>query len=210
LSLKLARRYKVDSRQRAVGALARSSMNAPHLNTARAELYVSTFEHKRVQEVSGGYVGVQLAEVSTLTTSTSVTSNTFRNVLNPLATIKRYYTGLLEGKIDLTTVLKKYALTERFEEAIRGLSDFVDLSQLAAMLAWLEGSLEDYRLEGFTLLKDPESNEPLTVAIHIGGCDFEEWGAIVKSIKQKLLEEGFSDLAGKVTIVCIDVFRRTS
>jgi len=33
---------------------------------------------------------------------------------------------------------------------------------------------------------------------------------IVKSIKQKLLEEGFSDLAGKVTMVCVDVFRRTS
>jgi hypothetical protein len=60
------------------------------------------------------------------------------------------------------------------------------------------------------LLKDPEFNEPLTVAIHVGGCGFEEWETIVKSIKQKLLEEGFSDLAGKVTIVCIDVFRRTS
>jgi hypothetical protein len=210
MSLKLARRHKVDSRQRALGALARSSMNAPHSYTARVELYVSTFEHKRVQEVSGGYVGVQLAEISTLITSTSVTSNTFRNVLNPLVTIKQNYSGLLEGKIDLTTVLKKYALTERFEEAIRELSNFVDLSQLAAILAWLEESLEDYRLEGFTLLKDPEFNEPLTVAIHIGGCDFEEWRTIVKSIKQKLLEEGFSDLAGKVTIVCIDVFRRTS
>jgi hypothetical protein len=52
--------------------------------------------------------------------------------------------------------------------AIDELSGFVDLSQFAVMLAWLEGLLEGYRLEGFTLLIDPEFGEPLTVAIHIG------------------------------------------
>jgi hypothetical protein len=127
-----------------------------------------------------------------------------------LATIKQYYSAVLEGRVDLRPVLKRYALTERFEEAVEELSSFVDLSQLAAMLAWLEESLEGYRLESFTLLKDPEFNEPLTVAVHIEGCGFEEWEVVEKSIKQKLLEEGFSDLAGKVTIVCIDVFRKTS
>ena len=131
-------------------------------------------------------------------------------VLNSLTTIKQHYSAVLEGRVDLRAVLEKYALTERFEEAIKELSGFVDLSQLAALLAWLEESLEGYRLESFTLLVDPEFNEPLTVVIHIGGCGFEEWEVIVKSIKQKLLEEGFSDLAGKVTMVCVDVFRRTS
>jgi hypothetical protein len=165
-------------------------MNIPRLHVAHVELSIG---------VSGR-----------VTTSTSIESSALRSVLNPLATIKQYYSAVLEGRVDLRAVLKKYALTERFEEAISELSDFVDLSQLAALLAWLEESLEGYRLESFTLLKDPEFNEPLTVAIHIGGCDFEEWRTIVKSIKQELLEEGFSDLAGKVTIVCIDVFRKTS
>ena len=113
----------------------------------------------------------------------------------------------IEDYVSVLEVLKKYALTERFEEAIDELSGFVDLSQLAAMLVWLERSLEGYRLESFTLLKDPEFNEPLTVAIHIGGCGLEEWEMIERSIKQELLEEGFSDLVVKVTIVCIDVFR---
>ncbi len=131
-------------------------------------------------------------------------------VLNSLTTIKQYYSAVLEGGVDLRAVLKKYALTERFEEAIRELSGFVDLNKLAAMLAWLKESLEGYELGGFTLLTDPESNEPLTVAIHIKGCGFEEWRPLVRSIKQKLLEEGFNDLAGKVTVVCIDVFRKTS
>jgi hypothetical protein len=108
---------------------------------------------------------------------------------------------------DPVAVLKKYALTERFEEAIRELSDFVDLDQLANLLAWLEVNLRGYRLEGFTLLRDPEFNEPLTVAIHVKGCGFEEWRIIVEAVKQRLLGDGLVELAGKVTVVCIDVFR---
>jgi hypothetical protein len=186
-------------------------MNIPRLHAARVELRVNVSERVKVQDIiSSDYVETQPVETFTMTMNTGIASSALRSVLNPLATIKQYYSAVLEGRVDLRAVLKKYALTERFEEAIDELSGFVDLSRLAAMLAWLEGSLEGYRLESFTLLIDPEFNEPLTVAIHIGGCDFEEWEIIVKSIKQKLLEEGFNDLAGKVTIVCIDVFRRTS
>jgi hypothetical protein len=108
---------------------------------------------------------------------------------------------------DALEVLKKYALTDNFDEAVKELSGFVDLNQLAFMLRRLEEW--GYRLEGFTLLRDPEFSEPLTVAIHIKGCGFEEWEVIEKSIKQRLLEEGLSDLVGRVTIVCIDVFRPT-
>jgi hypothetical protein len=132
------------------------------------------------------------------------------SVLNPLTTIKQYYFAVLGGRVDLIAVLEKYALTDKFEEAVGELSGFVDLGQLAALLKWLEGSLEGYELEGFTLLRDPEFDEPLTVAIHIKGCGFEGWRSLARSIKQKLLEEGFSDLAGKVTIVCVNVFRRIS
>jgi hypothetical protein len=75
-------------------------------------------------------------------------------------------------------VLRRYALTGDFEEAVEELSSFVDPFQLALLLLKLER--DGYWLEGFTLLKDPEFNEPLTVAIHIKGCGFEEWEAIVK------------------------------
>ena len=108
--------------------------------------------------------------------------------------------------MDPRLVLKKYALTDNFEEAIDELSGFVDLSQLATLLAWLEESLEGYRLEGFTLIKDPEFSEPLTVAIHIKGCGFEEWEGVARRVKQRLLDMGLKELAGKTTIVCIDVF----
>jgi hypothetical protein len=102
-------------------------------------------------------------------------------------------------------VLRKYALTDNFEEAVKELSSFVDTSKLAQLLLKLEEW--GYELEGFTLLKDPESSEPHTVAIHVKGCGLDEWEMVVKSIKRRLLEEGFSDLAGKVTIVCIDLFK---
>jgi len=124
-----------------------------------------------------------------------------------LRDIRQYYTAVREGKIDSTTLLKKYALTEDFEEAVRELDSFIDLDQLTALIAWLEESLEDYKLEGFTIIRDPEFNEILSVAIYIGNCSFEEWRLIVRSIKQKLLEEGFDDLVGSLTIVCIDVFK---
>jgi len=130
-----------------------------------------------------------------------------RDSRSQLPTIQQYYIEILEGKIDLIPVLKKYCIAEDFSEAISELSTLIDLSQLAALLLWLEDSMETYRLEGFTLLKDPEFYEPLTIAIHIGDCDLEEWETIVKTIKQKLIEEGFIDLAGRVTIVCIDLFR---
>ena len=102
-------------------------------------------------------------------------------------------------------VLRRHVLTSNFEEAIRELSSLVDPYQLALLLLRLEKW--GYELEGFTLLKDPELNEPLTVAIHIKGCGFEEWEVIVKRAKQWLLDMGLEELAGKVTIVCIDVFK---
>jgi hypothetical protein len=58
--------------------------------------------------------------------NTSIASSALRSVLNPLATIKQYYSAILEGRIDLRAVLKKYALTERFEEAVTGLKCFVN------------------------------------------------------------------------------------
>jgi hypothetical protein len=102
-------------------------------------------------------------------------------------------------------VLRRYALTDNFEEAVRELSSLVDPFQLALLLLRLEKW--GYELEGFTLLRDPEFSEPLTVAVHIKGCGFEEWGATVRSVKQRLLEEGLEELAGKVTVVCIDAFK---
>jgi hypothetical protein len=107
--------------------------------------------------------------------------------------------------VDALGVLRKYALTDNFDEAFKELSGFVDPFQLALLLLKLERG--GYRLEGYTLLKDPEFNEPLTVAVHISGCNFEEWRVVVRSTKRWLLELGLGELAGKVTIVCIDVFR---
>jgi hypothetical protein len=102
-------------------------------------------------------------------------------------------------------VLRRYALTDNFEEAIKELASFVDPSQLAQLLLKLEEW--GYELEGFTLLKEPEFGEPLTVAIHVKGCGFEEWVTIERRAKRWLLGLGLYELAGKVTIVCIDMFK---
>jgi hypothetical protein len=109
---------------------------------------------------------------------------------------------------DALETLRKYALTTNFEEAVRELSGFVDLNQLAQLLLKLEEW--GFRLEGFTLIKDPEFNEPLTVAIHVEGCGLEEWEAVARDIKRRLTDEGLGDLLGRVTVVCIDAFRPTS
>ena len=106
---------------------------------------------------------------------------------------------------EMLEVLRRHALAGNFEEAVKELSSFVDPSKLAKLLKRLEEW--GYELEGFTLLKDPEFGEPLTVAIHIKGCGLDEWEAVVRGIKQRLPEEGLDDLAGKVTIVCIDALR---
>ena len=106
---------------------------------------------------------------------------------------------------EVLKVLRRHALAGNFEEAVKELSSFVDPSKLAKLLKRLEEW--GYELEGFTLLKDPEFGEPLTVAIHIKGCGLDEWEAVVRGIKQRLPEEGLDDLAGKVTIVCIDALR---
>jgi len=131
----------------------------------------------------------------------------WRSNRSQLPSIQQYYSRVREGKIDSMTLLKKYALTENFEEAVRELDSFIDLDQLTALIAWLEENLESYKLEGFTIIRDPEFNEIMSIAIYIGNCNFEEWRPIVRSIKQKLLEEGFDDLVGSLIIVCIDVFK---
>ena len=107
--------------------------------------------------------------------------------------------------VSVLEVLKKYALTENFEEAIKELSSFVDPFQLALFLTKLERG--GCKLEGFTLLRDPESGEPLTVAIHIKGCGFEEWEEAAWRAKRWLLDLGLDELARKVTIICIDLFK---
>jgi hypothetical protein len=107
--------------------------------------------------------------------------------------------------VNVLEVLRRYALTDNFEEALRELSGFVDPFQLALMLRRLEEW--GYDLEGFTLLKDPEFGEPLTVAVHVRGCGFDEWEAVDRRTKQWLLDQGLDELAGRTTVVCIDAFK---
>jgi hypothetical protein len=106
--------------------------------------------------------------------------------------------------VNALEVLRRYAMASDFEEALRELSEFVDPLQLALLLSRLEEW--GFDLEGFTLLRDPESSGPLTVAIHVE-CGLEEWRGVARRAKQWLLDLGLEELAGKTTIVCIDTFK---
>lgn len=130
-------------------------------------------------------------------------------ILVPMG-VRQYYVLLTDS--DVERILRKYALADDYSMAVNELSLFVDKRVLASLLYWLADvcGMKGYELEGFILIKDIEYNEPLTVAIHIRGCGFNEWDSLAKSVKQQLRYENLTDLARKVTLVCVDALKEIS
>lgn len=133
-------------------------------------------------------------------------------LLSPLASLKISLYRILLNDSDVKEILRRYALTEYFEKAVEELSDYIDVKMLASLLLWLEDICirRGYKLKGFSLIRDVEYNEPLTIAVYLKGCDLNEWRALAKDVKQKIKEEGLNELAEKATIVCIDAFEEIS
>ncbi len=79
--------------------------------------------------------------------------------------------------------------------------EFVDLRKFASLLLWLVNVLR-YKVTNVSLVEDLETGELEFVSVHIDNCGWKEWKILSKFVKKRLVEEGFSDIAGRVALVC--------
>ncbi|MCE4610579.1 MAG: hypothetical protein F7B17_01245 [Desulfurococcales archaeon] len=80
---------------------------------------------------------------------------------------------------------------------------FIDLKKLVALLIWLvSASGHHYKVVGLDIAVDPETKEPLFINIYVSNCGWDQWKHLSKSVKKRLVKEGFTDVAGKVALVC--------
>jgi len=79
--------------------------------------------------------------------------------------------------------------------------ELVDLWKLASLLLWIV-NIQGYRVGDISLAEDPETGELQFVSVYIDNCGWREWKRLSKSVKEHLVEEGFSDIAGRVALVC--------
>jgi len=79
--------------------------------------------------------------------------------------------------------------------------EFVDLWKFASLLLWLVDVLR-YTVIDVSLAEDLETGGLQFVTVHIDNCGWEEWKKLSKFVKKRLVEEEFSDIAGRVALVC--------
>ena len=96
--------------------------------------------------------------------------------------------SLLEDYLDRETVI-----------ALRD-SNFVDLREFAAFFLWLV-NVKGYKVNSVGLVYDPETEEPLFLAVYID-CGEAEWRPMSISVKKHMVEQGFGELAGRVALIC--------
>ena len=96
--------------------------------------------------------------------------------------------SLLEDYLDRDTVI-----------ALRD-SNFVDLWEFTAFFLWLVNS-KGYKVHGIGLVHDPETEEPLFLAVYTD-CGGADWREVCRSVKKYMNDQGFRDLAGQVALIC--------
>ncbi len=102
------------------------------------------------------------------------------------------------------SVLREYLhLNEESMSILKriGELEFVDLRKFASLLLWLVNVLR-YEVTDVSLVEDLETGELQFVSVCIDNCGWKEWKILSKFVKKRLVEEGFSDIAGRVALVC--------
>jgi len=103
----------------------------------------------------------------------------------------------------LAEIVKRHALAEDVDTALKELQSFVDLNRFAVFLAWLELRYGAYGLKGFSIIREFESGNILTVGVYLENCNKDEWSEIARDVKEYLNSHGLKELAGKVSIICL-------
>ena len=117
-----------------------------------------------------------------------------------MPTIRQLYDMLRMSREAVLTILKQYIKTDEVIDAIERLR-FLDLEKLASQIIWLTNVLE-LKVTSIDLVEDLETGQPQFIGIYIEDCDWDEWKILSRTIKRQLVSEGFSDVAGRVAIVC--------
>ena len=117
-----------------------------------------------------------------------------------MPTIRQLYDMLRMSREAVLTILKQYIKTDEVIDAIERLR-FLDLEKLASLIIWLTNVLE-LKVTSINLVEDLETGQPQFIGIYIEDCDWDEWKILSRTIKRQLVSEGFSDVAGRVAIVC--------
>lgn len=99
---------------------------------------------------------------------------------------------------DVLSLLNEYL--DRDTVTALGYSNFVDLRKFTAFFLWLV-NVKGYRVSDVGLVRDPETEEPLFLAVYVN-CGEAEWRSMSMSVKRYMAEQGFRDLAGKVALIC--------
>jgi hypothetical protein len=103
----------------------------------------------------------------------------------------------------LAEVVKRYMLVDDVDAALKELQSFVDLNRFAVFLAWLEVRYGVYGLKGFSIIREFESGNILTVGVLLENCGKDEWSEIAGDVKSYLNSHGLADIAGRVSIICL-------
>ena len=110
---------------------------------------------------------------------------------------------VFEGEKVLSVLREYLHLNEESMSILKriGELEFVDLRKFASLLLWLVNVLR-YKVTDVSLVEDLETGELQFVSVHIDNCGWKEWKTLSKFVKKRLVEEGFSDIAGRVALVC--------
>lgn len=122
-----------------------------------------------------------------------------------MLSIHSIYDELRElSREEVLSVIRRYLFLN--EESMLVLNrigelEFVDLGKLASLLLWLV-KIQGYRVADVGLAEDLETGELQFVSIYIDNCGLKEWKRLSKLVKRCLVAEGFSDIAGRVALIC--------
>jgi hypothetical protein len=122
----------------------------------------------------------------------------------PLTVRQVYYRLRRMDRRVAELLVERYAGSREAVKAIEA-SGLLDLAKLASLIIWLAGPLS-LRVDGLGLVVDVETGEPQFIAVYIGDCGWDEWKVISRTVKEHLVGEGFSDIAGRVALVCSRAF----
>jgi hypothetical protein len=102
-----------------------------------------------------------------------------------------------------TEVIKRYMLALNIDTALKELQNFIDVNRFAEFLTWLEQNYGIYGLRGFSIIKEAETDDILTIGVFLENCNKDEWSEIAQKIKNYLNSNGLVDVAEKVSIICL-------
>jgi hypothetical protein len=94
-------------------------------------------------------------------------------------------------------------LALNIDTALKELQNFIDVNRFAEFLTWLEQNYGIYGLRGFSIIKEAETDDILTIGVFLENCNKDEWSEIAQKIKNYLNSNGLVDVAEKVSIICL-------